>query len=115
MLPQIMNGGPLIYDGESKKFVMRPSAEPQRKPLADLKDDPEEPSLPPPGAVRPQPPRERQKLIVWLASASLFLIWLILLTIWTRRISSRMDPSLTPSIAPSQPIAAELRKEDFSR
>ena len=115
MLRQIMNGGPFIYDRESKKFVMRPSAELPRKPVTDLKDAPEEPSLPLPTAVKPSPSRDRRKLIVWLASASLFLMWLILLTIWTRRISSRMDPSFTPSLAPSQPIAAELRKENFSK
>ena len=114
MLLPTMSGGPYIYDPESKKFVTRPSAEPQRDVLKELPGAPDEPSLPSP-PVKPPPSRGRGKLVVWLVSASLFLIWLILLTIWTRRISSRMDPSLTPSIAPSQPIAAELRKENFSK
>jgi hypothetical protein len=105
--PETMSGGPYIYDRELKKFVMRPSSEPQREPLPDL---PDEVSLPPP-RIKPSPSRERRKLIVWLASACLFLAWLILLTVWTRRTSLRVEWPVTSS----RPAPAEFPREDFGK
>ena len=108
--PETMNGGPYIYDPKSKKFMMRPSSEPQRQPLADAPDTPDEPSLPA-ARVKPPPSRERQKLVVRLASVALFLVWLALLALWTRQLSSRIGaPRASSSSAPS-----ELPKEIFSK
>jgi hypothetical protein len=107
---ETMNGGPYIYDPESKKFVMRPAAEPERKPLTNLPDPADEPSLPAP-KVRPPPPRERQKVIVRVVSLVLFLAWLILLTVWTRKLSSRIQaPGASSSSLPS-----EFPKEMFPK
>jgi len=107
MLPLPMNSGPYIYDAESKKFVMRPTSELRRDPLPDL---PDEPSLPSP-RVKPQPSRDRRKLIVWLVSAGLFLVWLILLTLWTRQTSSR---TRAPIILPAS-SSGELSREKLPK
>lgn len=108
--PETMNGGPYIYDPELKKFVLRPSPEPQRQPLADAPDTPDEPSLPAPWVKAP-PSIERRKLIVRLASVALFLLWLVLLALWARQLSSRIGAPRASS--PTAP--AEIPKEIFSR
>ena len=106
MLPMTMSGGPYMYDHESRRFVVRPSSEPQRKPVTDL---PDEPVLPSP-KVKPPLSRERRRLIVWLVSGGLLLGWLILLTVWTRQLSS----SVQLPIGSSRPSLPEnFSKEDF--
>jgi hypothetical protein len=110
MLPLTMSGGPYTYDPESKRFVMRPSAEPPREPLADLPDSSDDPSLPSP-RVKPPPSRIRRRLVMWLVSLVLFLAWLLLLAMWLRQGSSRIG---APS-ASSRSIAEEFPKETFSK
>jgi hypothetical protein len=108
MLPLTMSGGPYIYDREAKRFVVRPSAQPRREALPDL---PDEPSLPPPGVVKRPLSRERRRLVVWLASACLLVVWLILLTLWTRQLPSRMRmPLVLPESLPGALFKKELPK-----
>lgn len=105
-----MNGGPYIYDPESKKFIMRPAREPQRTPLEKLPDLPDEPPLLP-ARIKPHAFRKRQRLIMWLVFASLFLLWLILLASWTWQVS--FNPALP--VLSSSSVPAEFLKEDFRK
>ena len=107
MLPLTMNGGPYIYDRDAKQFVMRPAAEPRRETLPDL---PDEPVMPAP-RIKPPLARERRRFIMWLMCAGLLLAWLILLNLWTRRISANMGTSRSrPDFLPEEFSREKLLK-----
>jgi hypothetical protein len=101
---ETMSGSPYIYDPESKQFVMRPSPELLRQPVADVADEP-------PPLVKPPPVRERRKLVMWLVSTGLFLVWLILLVMWTRQISPQVR---TPAVA-QWAVPEKVSKEELFR
>jgi len=103
-----MSGSLYIYDAGSKRFVARPSAEPPRHRLEDMPDAPDEPRLHPP-RVKPAPSLERQTRIVWRIFMGLFLIGLVLLTLWTLQKTSRRKIPLISS----QSMPAKFPKENF--
>jgi hypothetical protein len=88
MLLLTMSGSPYRYDPETKRFVTRAPAAPQRELSAKRPAPPNDPSLAAP-RHRPPPSLKRGKLIVWLVFAVLFMIWLVLLVLGTRHVTSK--------------------------